>query len=184
MPITTQNTDLQDVVLLSIPRYGDARGWFMEAFKQSVFTQLNMDGGFVQDNFSRSTRGVLRGLHFQSPPHAQGKLILPLTGKLYDVALDLRRGSPTYGRWQGFHLEADQSQALWIPPGFAHGFQVVSKEVLFWYKVTAEYAPHSEGGICWNDPDLAIDWPVPQPLLSPRDGNWPRWSGFSSLFSY
>ncbi|MCD4828478.1 MAG: dTDP-4-dehydrorhamnose 3,5-epimerase [Candidatus Cloacimonetes bacterium] len=184
MPFTVQDTALRDVKLLNITRFDDARGWFIEAHKHSDFTAAGIEAQFVQDNCSRSSRGVLRGLHFQLPPHEQGKLILPLEGRLYDVALDLRTGSPSYNRWQAFTLDAATPQALWIPPGFAHGFLVLSETALFLYKVTAEYAPGHEGGIRWDDPDLGIEWPQRQPVLSPKDTALPLLKDFCSPFVY
>jgi dTDP-4-dehydrorhamnose 3,5-epimerase len=127
----------------------------------------------VQDNFSRSSKGILRGLHFQEP-NAQGKLVQVLAGAVYDVAVDIRRGSPTFGRWVGVELSADNRRQLWVPPGFAHGFCVLSESADFHYKCTDFYSPTSEHGIAWNDPDLGIPWPVTSPLLSAKDSAAPR----------
>lgn len=182
MPFTVSETKLQDVLLFDVKRFGDHRGWFMETFQQTAFAALGLDVTFVQDNCSRSQRRVLRGLHFQKPPHAQGKLIMPLTGQLYDVVVDLRKASPTYGQWQGVLLDGDSPQALWAPPGFAHGFQVLSDDALFWYKVTADYAPQHEGGLMWDDSTLAINWPLANPTLSDRDRQWPLWENFETPF--
>ncbi len=153
--------------------FGDQRGFFKELFKASDFEQAGLPGRFVQDNLSFSQRGVLRGLHYQRSPHAQGKLVGCLRGEIFDVAVDLRRSSPTFGRWFALHLSEDNHLFLYVPEGFAHGFQVLSKEALVFYKCTAEYAPEFEAGVIWNDPDLAIPWPIEQPVLSERDKNWP-----------
>ncbi len=182
MPFTVCPTTLPDVLLITPRLFGDPRGWFMETYQQGAFTELGITSPFVQDNCSRSTRNVLRGLHFQLPPHAQGKLVLPLEGEIWDVLVDLRTGSPTYGKWESYVLSAREPRMLWAPPGFAHGFCVLSQSALFWYKVTAPYAPAADAGLRWNDPDLAIHWPVQQPLLSPKDESLPLFRSFHSPF--
>lgn len=162
-----------DGVLVFEPRvFGDARGFFLESFSQKVFDDATGGGyQFVQDNHSRSARGVLRGLHFQKPPHAQGKLVRVTAGAVFDVAVDIRPGSPTFGRWVGAELTADNHRQLWIPPGLAHGFLVLSASADFLYKTTAYYAPQSEGSLRWDDPAVAIAWPDigMAPLLSAKD---------------
>ena len=148
-------------VLLVEPRvFGDARGFFLESFRQDLFDEATgTHHEFLQDNHSHSSRGVLRGLHYQLPPHAQGKLVRVITGAVFDVAVDVRRGSPTFGQWVGAELTAENHRQLWIPPGFAHGFLVLSETADFVYKTTAYYAPQSDRGILWNDSDIGIAWP-------------------------
>lgn len=162
-------------LLIIEPRvFGDDRGFFMETFHARKYAEAGIPGPFVQDNFSRSTRGTLRGLHFQEP-NAQGKLVQVLAGAVYDVTVDVRRGSPTFGKWVGVELSAQNKRQLWVPPGFAHGFCVLSDSADFHYKCTALYAPETERGIAWNDPDLAIAWPLSgPPLLSAKDAAAPR----------
>jgi dTDP-4-dehydrorhamnose 3,5-epimerase len=145
----------------------------MEMFHAARYAEAGIPGSFVQDNFSRSVKGTLRGLHYQEP-NAQGKLVQVLAGAVFDVAVDIRRGSPHFGKWVGVELSADHPRQLWVPPGFAHGFCVLSERADFHYKCTGFYAPASERGIAWNDPDLGIPWPVTSPLLSPKDSGAPR----------
>ena len=164
-------TVIPDVLVLEPTVFGDARGFFFESFNQRRFESLV--GGavrFVQDNHSRSGRGVLRGLHFQMP-NPQGKLVRVATGAVFDVAVDIRPGSPTFGRWAGIELSAENRRQLWIPPGLAHGFLVLTEEADFLYKTTDYYAPEHERCIRWDDPDLAIQWPLDaEPILSRKDG--------------
>ena len=168
---------IPDVLLIEPKVFGDARGFFFESFNQQAFNEVTgTNHQFVQDNHSRSTQGVLRGLHYQLPPHAQGKLVRVVQGAVFDVAVDIRKNSPTFGQWVGAELSADNHRQLWVPPGFAHGFLVLSESAEFLYKTTDYYAPQSERCIVWNDPDLAIVWPdvgVP-PQLSAKDGVSPR----------
>jgi dTDP-4-dehydrorhamnose 3,5-epimerase len=171
--VKISETELPGVLLLEPKRFGDDRGFFMELFHEKRYAEAGIPGPFVQDNFSRSARGILRGLHFQQP-QAQGKLVQVFAGAVYDVAVDIRRGSPTFGRWVGVELSADNRRQLWVPPGFAHGFCVLSESADFHYKCTDFYSPASEHGIAWNDPDLGIPWPVKSPLLSPKDSVAPR----------
>ena len=166
-------TALPGVLLLEPKRFGDDRGFFMEFFHARRYAEAGIPGPFVQDNFSRSAKGILRGLHFQQP-HAQGKLVQVFAGAVYDVAVDVRRGSPTFGKWVGVELSADNRRQLWVPAGFAHGFCVLSESADFHYKCTDFYSPATEQGIAWNDPDLGIPWPVTSPLLSPKDSAAPR----------
>ena len=165
-------TELPEVLLLEPRVFGDARGFFLESFNQRAFdAALGRHVEFVQDNHSRSARGVLRGLHFQRPPHAQGKLVRVASGAVFDVAVDMRRSSPRFGRWTGAELSSENQRQLWIPPGFAHGFLVLSESADFLYKTTDYYAPAAEASLRWNDPVLAIRWPDPgAPLyLSAKD---------------
>lgn len=161
-------TALPDVLIIQPCVHGDARGYFLETFHAERYAQAGIPGPFVQDNLSFSRRDVLRGLHYQWP-NAQGKLVCVLQGAIFDVAVDIRRHSPTFGRWVGIDLTDDDHQQLWIPPGFAHGFCVLSDTALVSYKCTAFYAPDCERAIRWNDPDLGIDWPVTAPELSAKD---------------
>ena len=155
-------TALSGVLILKPKVFGDARGFFLETFNQRAFDEaVGHRVEFVQDNHSRSQRGVLRGLHYQLPPHAQGKLVRVTSGRVFDVAVDMQRGSTTFGRWVGTELSAETHQQLWIPAGFAHGFLVLSESADFLYKTTEYYAPAAEGSVRWNDPRLAIDWPDP-----------------------
>jgi dTDP-4-dehydrorhamnose 3,5-epimerase len=153
-------TDIADVLVIEPKVFGDARGFFMESFNQQAFNEATGSRfDFVQDNHSRSSRGVLRGLHYQLPPHAQGKLVRVTSGAVFDVAVDIRQGSATFGQWVGVELTAENHRQLWIPPGFAHGFVVLSDTADFLYKTTAYYAPQSDRGILWNDPRIGIQWP-------------------------
>lgn len=155
-------TTLPGVLILEPKVFGDERGFFLETFNQRAFDEaVGHHVEFVQDNHSRSQRGVLRGLHYQLPPHAQGKLVRVTSGRVFDVAVDMRRGSATLGRWVGTELSAAAQQQLWIPAGFAHGFLVLSESADFLYKATEYYAPAAEGSVRWNDPRLAIQWPDP-----------------------
>lgn len=169
---------IPEVILFEPKVFGDARGFFLESFNQKVFDAAT--GGqyeFVQDNHSRSSKGVLRGLHYQLPPHAQGKLVRVVQGAVFDVAVDVRRSSPTFGQWVGAELSAENHQQLWVPPGFAHGFVVLTDTADFLYKTTNYYAPAHERSIAWNDPQLAIDWPVgEEPSLSGKDALAPTWA--------
>ncbi len=162
---------IPDVILIEPRVFGDDRGFFFESYNARAFavaTGLSVD--FVQDNHSRSLRGVLRGLHYQLPPHAQGKLVRVVQGEVFDVAVDIRRNSPTYGQWVGATLSADNKRQMWIPPGFAHGFLTVSESAEFLYKTTDYYAPEAERCIVWNDPAIGIQWPIDTaPLLSAKD---------------
>ncbi len=161
-------TELPEVLVVEPRVFGDERGYFLETFQARRYAQAGIPGPFVQDNLSFSRRGVLRGLHYQHP-HGQGKLVWVLQGEVFDVAVDIRRGSPTFGRWVGVWLSAENRRQVWIPPGFAHGFCVVSETALFAYKCTDYYAPEAEGTVRWDDPDLGIAWPVRDPIVSPKD---------------
>ncbi|MBI3382975.1 MAG: dTDP-4-dehydrorhamnose 3,5-epimerase [Aquabacterium sp.] len=174
-------TRIPDVVIIEPAVFGDDRGWFMESFNQERFnTELGKLGlpaarPFVQDNHSCSKAGVLRGLHYQLPPHAQGKLVRVVQGAAFDVAVDIRRGSPTFGQWVGVELNADNKRQLWIPEGFAHGFLALQDETHFLYKTTALYAKDSERSVLWSDPAIGIEWPAGQLTLrlAPKDEQAP-----------
>lgn len=152
---------IPDVFLIEPKVFGDARGFFLESFRQDLFNQATgTNHEFIQDNHSRSSKGVLRGLHYQLPPHAQGKLVRVVSGAVFDVAVDIRRSSATFGQWVGAELTAENHHQLWIPPGFAHGFAVLSDTADFVYKTTAYYAPESDRGVRWDDTDIGIQWPT------------------------
>lgn len=160
-------------VLLIKPRvFGDERGFFMESWNRQRYADAGVPAEFVQDNLSFSRRGILRGLHFQQP-NPQGKLVSVLQGEVFDVVVDIRRGSPTFGQWEGFTLSSENKHQLYVPEGFAHGFCVTSDVALFAYKCSRYYAPDSEGSILWNDPDLGIDWPISEVELSAKDSHAP-----------
>lgn len=176
-----KQTRLSDVVIIEADVYEDDRGWFMESFNEARFrdglTQLSLaqPRPFVQDNHSCSKRGVLRGLHFQRAPHAQGKLVRVTQGAAFDVAVDIRKDSATFGQWVGVELSADNKQMLWIPEGFAHGFVALEDNTHFHYKTTDYYAKDAEGAIHWNDPDIAISWPQITPfVVNKKDQDAPR----------
>lgn len=166
-----ETTRLEGVLLITPTVFGDERGFFMETWNERVFREAGLDIQFVQDNYSKSVRGTLRGLHYQTE-NPQGKLVRVISGSVFDVAVDIRAQSPTFGRWFGMELSALNKQMLWIPPGFAHGFYVTSAEAEFFYKCTELYHPQSEVSVRWDDPELGIQWPLPpgeSPLLSPKD---------------
>jgi dTDP-4-dehydrorhamnose 3,5-epimerase len=164
-------TKLQGCVVIEPTVFGDDRGFFLETFQAERYADLaGITSPFVQDNHSRSARGVLRGLHFQKNK-PQGKLIRVVKGEVYDVAVDIRQGSPTFGQWEGIILSEENKTQLWVPPGFAHGFVVLSDIADFEYKCTDYYDPSDEGSILWNDPELNIPWPIDNPKLSEKDAN-------------
>jgi dTDP-4-dehydrorhamnose 3,5-epimerase len=184
MAFAFQPLELPGLVLVEGPTFPDARGLFRETYRRSAFAAHGITAEFAQDNFSRSARGVLRGLHYQLAAAAQAKLVVVLRGEIFDVAVDIRRGSPSYGRAVTMRLSADRPRMLFIPAGFAHGFCVLSAEADVLYKASGEYAPALQRGIIWNDPDLAIPWPVPQPVLSARDATLPRLPDAENDFHY
>lgn len=163
-------TRIPEVLLIEPDVFGDERGYFMEIWQRNKFAEAGIDYDFVQDNHSRSVQGTLRGLHYQLPPHAQGKLVRVTIGEVFDVAVDIRRGSPTFGQWVGKYLSADNKHMLWLPPGFAHGFYTISEVAEFQYKCTDYYAPECERSIRWDDATIGVDWPTTQaPLVSSKD---------------
>jgi dTDP-4-dehydrorhamnose 3,5-epimerase len=178
MPSTFESTAVPGVVIITPKVFGDSRGFLMETYKRSEFDAAGLPVTLVQENHSQSSVGTLRGLHYQREPKAQGKLVRVVRGEVFDVAVDIRAGSPTFGKWVGVTLSADNRKSIYIPPGFAHGFCVTSPDAEVIYKTTEEYAPDHEFGIRWDDPALAIAWPVANPMLSARDQQWP---GLSSL---
>lgn len=173
MPFDVQHLQLQGARLVTPVRYEDRRGYFAEIYKKTDLSELGIVAEFVQDNHSYSTRGVLRGLHFQRPPRGQAKLVWAAVGEIYDVAVDLRTDSPSFGKWVGVRLSEHNGHMLYIPEGFAHGFCVLSAEAHVTYKVTKEYSAAHDAGIRWDDPALGVDWPVESPILSAKDGTLP-----------
>lgn len=173
MPCSFEHLAFSGLILVTTKSAGDQRGFFMETYKRSEFEANGITETFVQDNHSKSRKGVLRGLHFQRLPFAQGKLVRVAVGAVWDVAVDLRPHSPSYGKWNGVTLSDENRCMLYIPPGFAHGFVTLSDEAHLLYKCTAEYDRASEGGIRWNDPDLAIQWPMKDVIVSERDAALP-----------
>lgn len=174
MPFRFERLQIPDVILIEPTVFPDERGFFMETYKYSEFAAFGIKERFIQDNHSRSKKGILRGLHYQRLPKAQGKLVRAVVGEIFDVAVDIRKGSPTYGKWVGEKLSAGNIQMLYIPPGFAHGFCVLSEEAEVIYKVTEEFSPEHDAGIIWNDPEIGIDWPIEYPIVSAKDTGLPR----------
>jgi dTDP-4-dehydrorhamnose 3,5-epimerase len=173
MPFQFERLKIQDVILVTARHFADDRGFFLESYKQSEFAENGIPWTFVQDNRSHSTHRVLRGLHYQMQPKAQGKLVMALAGEIFDVAVDIRQNSPTYGKWVGATLSADRFNMLYIPVGFAHGFCVLSERADVLYKVTDEYSASLDRGIRWDDPQIGIDWPMADPILSEKDALLP-----------
>lgn len=166
--------EIPEIVLVEMELRRDERGFFRESYRRSEFAANGIATEFVQDNHSRSARGVIRGLHYQKRERAQGKLITVCSGAIFDVAVDIRKGSPTYGKWVGQILSLENANLLYVPPGFAHGFCAITDQADVLYKVTGEYAPDFDRGILWNDPDIGVVWPVAHPSLSPKDARLPR----------
>ena len=169
MPSTFKRLEIDGLILVEPRSFHDERGFFLESFKESEFAAAGINERFVQDNHSLSVENVIRGLHYQREPRAQGKLVRVIKGRVWDVAVDIRPGSASYGKWLGVELSEENHLMLYIPPGFAHGFASLSDEVHLLYKCTREYDPALDAGIRWDDPDLAVKWPVKNPLLSPKD---------------
>lgn len=176
-------TGIKDLLIIKPRVFEDDRGYFFESFNQDIFQKHGVNATFVQDNESRSMKHVLRGLHFQKPPYAQGKLVRVMHGSVLDVAVDLRKGSPTYGQWKSILLTSTNKWILWIPEGFAHGFVTLEDYTVFFYKCTNFYSKVSEGSIRWNDPDVGIDWgEINNPILSDKDKDAPFFRDFESPF--
>ena len=173
MPFKFTRLEVPDVILVQPKVLEDARGHFIELYKRTEFAAHGIPDAFVQDNYSSSVRGVLRGLHYQRPPQAQAKLVMVLRGEIFDVVVDLRRDSPAYGRWTGVMLSSSDRRMLYVPEGLAHGFCVTSDAADVMYKVTAEYTPELEGGVRWNDPAVGIRWPIADPIVSEKDAALP-----------
>jgi dTDP-4-dehydrorhamnose 3,5-epimerase len=177
---------MDDLILIKPKRFRDQRGFFSELYSYRIYCEMGIDLTFVQDNHSVSKEvGTLRGLHFQAPPHAQAKLVRCGSGAIYDVAVDIRRGSPTYGAWKGYELTAENGHQLYVPPGFAHGFLTLKPDSEIVYKCSDYYAPETEGGILWSDPQINITWPLSTtPVLSDKDASSPLLDGFKSPFIF
>ncbi|MGE5893220.1 MAG: dTDP-4-dehydrorhamnose 3,5-epimerase [bacterium] len=173
MPFNFKPLDIPEIILIEPKVFHDPRGFFLETYKRTDFTKAGIREHFVQDNFSRSIRGTLRGLHYQKNPHAQGKLVWCSKGKIFDVAVDIRKNSPVYGKWISVELSDENNLMVYVPPSFAHGFLVLSESAEVMYKCTAEYAPEADRGILWNDPDINISWPTKNPILSEKDKKHP-----------
>ncbi len=174
MPFEFEKLEIPDLVFIKPRIFGDDRGFFLELYKHSDFVRGGILDHLVQDNYSKSTKGVLRGLHYQKVPNAQGKLVTCIRGAIFDVAVDIRKGSSQYGKWVGIMLTEENKHMLYVPPGFAHGFQVLSDTAEVLYKCTNEYSPADDRGIIWSDQDLNINWPLGNPILSAKDAVHPR----------
>lgn len=183
MPFEFVLLEIPEVILIKPKIFDDDRGFFFECYKYSDFAQAGITFNFVQDNHSRSKKGVLRGLHYQLEPKAQGKLVRCIKGKIWDVAVDIRKGSPTFGKWVSVELSENNKFMLWIPPGFAHGFVALEDSEII-YKCTAEYDPNFDRGILWNDPLIGIKWPIENPLLSEKDKRLPTLKEAENNFLY
>ena len=175
-------TPLEGLLIIKPDVFEDERGYFFESFNYEKFLKIGLDLKFVQDNESKSKKGVLRGLHFQAPPFAQGKLVRVMRGSVLDVAVDIRKASPTYGKWESIVLSGQNKWMYWIPAGFAHGFATLEDDTIFFYKCTNGYNKASEGSILWNDGDLSINWDVADPVISEKDRVSPRFREFVSPF--
>ncbi len=184
MPFDFEEFLIPGLVMVRPKRFQDSRGFFVETYKHSEFARQGIPEQFVQDNYSSSQKGTLRGLHYQMAPAAQGKLVTCLRGRIYDVAVDIRRGSPSFGKWAGIELTDENGLQLYVPPGFAHGFLVLSDRADVLYKCTREYSPDHERGIIWNDPEIRIPWKISAPLLSPKDAALPLLREADLNFSY
>ncbi len=184
MPFTFKRLTIPDVILVDAKAFPDERGFFMESFKESAFKENGIDTKFVQDNYSHSIKGVIRGLHYQKDPKAQAKLVMAIRGEIFDVAVDVRKGSPTYGKWVGEILSEKNHKLLYVPEGFAHGFLVLSDEADVLYKVNSEYSPQHEAGIIWNDPDVGIKWPTDKPIMIKKDLELPQLKNADNNFVY
>ncbi len=183
MPFNTKRLEIPDVILIEPIIFKDERGFFIETYKKSDFEKFGIPFDLYQDNHSRSKKGVLRGLHYQLHPKAQGKLVRCIKGKIWDVAVDIRRGSPWFGKWVAAELSEDNHLMLWIPHGFAHGFVALDESEVF-YKTTSEYASELDAGIRWNDPELSIAWPIEIPNLSRKDAELPFLRDAKNNFIY
>ena len=184
MPFIFKPLVIPGIILIEPRVFRDERGFFMETYKSSDFAQIGIKEHFVQDNYSRSSLGVLRGLHYQKNPSAQGKLVQCVQGRIFDVAVDIRKGSPTFRHWVGIELSGENNYMLYVPPAFAHGFLALSESADVLYKCTREYAPEDDRGILWNDPDIHIQWPIKDPVLSEKDIAHPLLKDADNNFEY
>jgi len=184
MPFTFTKLSIPDVILVEAKSFPDERGFFLESFKESSFIENGINTKFVQDNYSRSIKAVLRGLHYQKNPKAQAKLVTVLRGEIFDVAVDVRKNSPTYGKWISEVLSEQNYKLLYIPEGFAHGYCVLSDEADIFYKVNREYSPEDDSGFIWNDPEINIKWPFDKPIISEKDQKLPLLKNADNNFEY
>ena len=184
MPFNFKRLKIPEVILVEPQVFPDERGFFMESFKESIFKENGINTKFVQDNHSHSIKGTLRGLHYQKNPSAQAKLVTALKGEIFDVAVDIRNGSPTYGKWVGEILSEKNHKLLYVPQGFAHGFCVLSEEADVTYKVNNEYSPETDRGLLWNDPKVGVKWPIEKPITSKKDQQQPLLENIDNNFQY
>jgi dTDP-4-dehydrorhamnose 3,5-epimerase len=184
MPVKVTPTEIEDVVLVESRLFRDGRGYFTEVYSAHSFTDAGLPTEFAQDNLSKSAKGTLRGLHYQNEPNGQGKLVTALTGAIFDVAVDLRRGSPTFGKWVGRELRGESGLALWVPVGFAHGFVALEDDTLVFYKCTTRWAPESERSLLYNDAAIGIEWPIAPTRISPKDAEAPGLGEAEYNFDY
>lgn len=184
MPFTFKRLSIPEVILIESKSFPDDRGFFLENFKESDFTAGGIDAKFVQDNYSHSVKSVLRGLHYQTNPKAQAKLVSALQGEIFDVAVDIRKGSPTFGKWISEILSGENHKSLFIPEGFAHGFCVLSEKADVLYKVNQEYSVKHDRGLLWNDTTLDIKWPTDKPIISEKDNQLPLFKNIENNFVY
>ena len=184
MAFSFKRLKISDVILIEPVLFSDERGFFYESFKESDFISNGITKKFVQDNFSHSTDGVIRGLHYQKLPKAQAKLVTVVKGEIFDVAVDIRKNSPTYGKWVSEILSESNHRSLYMPEGFAHGFCVLSEKADVFYKVSNEHSKEHEGGVIWNDPTINISWPIKKPIISSRDSQLPLLSDSNNNFVY
>ncbi len=184
MPFEFEKLGIPEVILIKPKVFSDQRGFYMETYKASDFKKNGIPDNFIQDNHSKSKKGIIRGLHYQTDPKAQGKLIRVVKGSVFDVAVDLRKNSPYYGKWISAVLSADNKNMLWIPPGFAHGFLSLEEDSELLYKTTEEYSPEHEAGIKWNDPDISIEWPKIKHKVSEKDSKLPSFKDAKNNFIY
>ena len=184
MPFNFKRLKIPDVILVEPQVFPDERGFFTETFKESIFKENGINTKFVQDNYSHSIKGTLRGLHYQKNPKAQAKLVIAIRGEIFDVAVDIRKGSPTYGKWVGEILSEKNHKLLYVPQGFAHGFCVLSEEADVTYKVNNEYSPETDRGLLWNDPKVGVKWPIEKPITSKKDEQQPLLENIDNNFQY
>ena len=184
MPFSFKRLEISDVILVETKSFPDERGFFLESFKESAFHANGINARFIQDNLTHSIKGVLRGLHYQKAPKAQAKLVTALRGEIFDVAVDIRKDSPTYRKWVGEILSENNHKLLYIPEGFAHGFCVLSEKADVLYKVSQEYSSEDEEGILWNDPEINITWPIDKPILQEKDSKLPILKNADNNFVY
>jgi dTDP-4-dehydrorhamnose 3,5-epimerase len=184
MPVTISETEIAGVLVVETRAVSDDRGFFAETYSKPMFARAGLEPTFVQDNLSASRKGTVRGLHYQIEPHGMGKLVRAIRGSVFDVAVDLRRGSPTFGKWVGRTLTAENRLALWVPSGFAHGFVALEEDTLVFYKCTAIHTPEAERAIVYNDPAIGIQWPLQPSIVSPKDAAAPPLANAEYNFEY